>query len=242
MGSTPLSQLEIWVNQKRTLICQFKPTTTYLRIKVQFNSWHSSFVHQGNFFIHSIHSMPQHRSSLEMSFLYTASWRVLTRACAIFCHNSSIMCFVSRQFQVSCRIRCFWQFWVTLAASCPSTSGSEGVNLWDMGPSYLPLRKQYVQQRRLGTRKVSHRKKKSRILVSHELPPPPLLPPTGPVWEIYDPHNYGVLLNVNKLPPSSYFHHDLFPFYRQAWRCFGLIKRFSQTSFQGSWERWVVSW
>ena len=176
-----------------------------------------------------------------MSFLYTASWRVLTRACGIFCHNSSIMCFVSRQFQVSCRIRCYWQFWVTLAASCPSTSGSEGVNLWDMGPSYLPLRKQYVQQRCLGTRKVSHRKKKSRILVSHELPPP-LLPPTGPVWEIYDPHNYAVLLNVNKLPPSSYFHHDLFPFYRQAWRCFGLIKRFSQTSFQGSWERWVVSW
>ena len=47
-------------------------------------------------------------------------------------------------------------------------------NFWDMGPSYIPLGKQYVQQRCLGTRKVSHREKKSCILVSHEPPPSPL--------------------------------------------------------------------
>ena len=177
-----------------------------------------------------------------MSFLYTASWRVLTQACGIFCHNSSIMYFVSRQFQVFCRIRCFWQFWVTLAASCPSASGSKGwiCGTWDLPISHcvnnMLNRGAWVRGRYLIGKKVMY------IGIPRAPPPPALFPPTGPVWEIYDPHNYGVLLNVNKLPPSSYFHYDLFPFYRQAWRCFGLIKRFSQTSFQGSWERWVVSW
>lgn len=48
----------------------------------------------------------------------------------------------------------------------------------------------------MGTRKVSHREK-SQVYIGIPRAPPPPHPPTGPACEIFDPHNYGVLLSVN---------------------------------------------